>query len=165
MLPAMEPTHRAILEAELYPDLDTPPVHTLKPVRRMRWILWAFAVLPAGLLWLSWGPWSAGTATALWVGFTGWTTARRFASLQLTVHEDTVVIEKGWFWRRRILLKMSQLQGVEWERKVFLERRSIGHLVFHTAAGARRFPYLRREEGEAIRDFALNQHHAGSRRA
>jgi len=165
MLPAIGPTHRAILEAELYPDLITPPIRTLKPVRRMRWILWGFAILPAGLLWLSWGPWSAGMATALWVGFTGWTTARRFASLQLTVHQDTVVIEKGWFWRRRILLKLSQLQGVEWERKVFLERRSIGHLVFHTAAGARRFPYLRREEGEAIRDFALNQHHAGSRRA
>ncbi len=165
MLPAMEPRHRAILEAELYPDLTIPPVRILKPVRRMRWILWAVAVLPSGLIWLTWGPWSAGVVTALWIAFSGWTTARRFASLQLTIHQDTVVIEKGWFWRRRILLKLKQLQGVEWERKVFLERRSIGHLVFHTAAGARRFPYLRREEGEAIRDFAMNQHHAGSRRA
>ena len=95
MLPAMEPRHRAILEAKLYPDLATSPVHILRPVRRMRWILWGFAVLPSGLFWLSWGPGSAGMATALWIAFTGWTTARRFASLQLTVHPDTVVIEKG----------------------------------------------------------------------
>ena len=165
MLPAMEPVHRAILEAELYPDLSQGPVMVLRPVRRMRWILWAAALLPALWLWLSWGPWGASLGTACWVAFTGWTTARRFASLNLTVHADTIVIEKGWFWRRRILLKMSQLQGVEWERKVFLERRSIGHLVFHTATGARRFPYLRREHGEALRDFAMNQHHARSRRA
>ena len=60
---------------------------------------------------------------------------------------------------------MAQLQGVEWERMVFLERRSIGHLVFHTAAGARRFSYLPKSEGHALRDFMLNQHHARSSRA
>ena len=48
MLPAMEPVHRAILEAELYPDLSQGPVMVLRPVRRMRWILWAAALLPPG---------------------------------------------------------------------------------------------------------------------
>ena len=165
MLPAMESQHREVLEAVLYPDLGTAPLQELSPARRLRWLLWLMAALPCILFWLNMSPWAAGACTALWIPLTGWTTRRRYESLRMKVFSDTVVIEKGWFWRRRILLKMSQLQGVEWQRHIFLERRSIGHIVFHTAAGARRFTYLTRTSGEALRDFALNQHHSRSTRA
>ena len=54
---------------------------------------------------------------------------------------------------------MSQLQGVEWKRNALLERRKIGHLIFHTAAGGRSFDYVPRGAAEQVRDFALNQLH------
>jgi len=165
MLPAMEPEQRAIFEGAVYPDLSSDPLQQVRPVRRLRWLLWVVASVPAVLAWAFWGHWSAAIFNVTWLGFTGWTTARRFASLRMTVHKDTVVIEKGWVWRRRILLRMAQIQGIEWERMVLLERRSIGHLVFHTAAGARRFSYITRREGKALRDLTMNQHHAGSSRA
>ena len=164
-LPAMEPSHRTILENALYGDMGQGAVMELLPVRRLRWLLWAFSALPAGLFWLSLNPLTAALATALWLWVTAATTARRFASLRMTVFRDTIVLEKGWFWRQRTLLRMAQIQGVEWERHVFLERRSIGHVVFHTAAGARRFPYVQKDQGEALRDFALSQHHARNSRA
>jgi len=166
MLPAMEPQHRAILEGELYPDLGgAMPVMQVSPVRRLRWLLWLAALVPLAWVWTSMSIAGAAVFSALWVAFTGWTTAQRFASLRMAVHADTVVIEKGWFWQRRILLRLAQIQGVEWERIILLERRAIGHLVFHTAAGPRRFNYITRTEGDAIRSWAMNQHHARSRRA
>ena len=166
MLPAMEPQHRAILEGELYPDMDAAmPVIQVSPVRRLRWLLWLAALAPLAWVWSSMSVAGAIVFSALWVAFTGWTTAQRFASLRMAVHSDTVVIEKGWFWQRRILLRLAQIQGVEWERIILLERRAIGHLVFHTAAGPKRFNYITRTEGDVIRSWAMNQHHARSRRA
>ena len=166
MLPAMEPQHRAILEGELYPDMDAAmPVIQVSPVRRLRWLLWLAALAPLAWVWSSISVAGATVFSALWVAFTGWTTAQRFASLRMAVHSDTVVIEKGWFWQRRILLRLAQIQGVEWERIILLERRAIGHLVFHTAAGPKRFNYITRTEGDVIRSWAMNQHHARSRRA
>lgn len=164
-LPAMEHRHRAVFEAAVYPDLNRPPHFEVAPAGRLRWILWIGAMSPCALFWMGWGAWSAGLATAVWGGLSFWTTSRRYGSLKLKVHGDTVVMEKGWFWRRRILLRLAQIQGVEWERHLLLERRAIGHLVFHTAAGARTFKYLHKDAGTAIMDFALNQHHARSSRA
>lgn len=164
-LPAMEPRHRRTFEQAVYPDLAEDPTFELTPVRRWRWIMWLAVSAPAGLLFASGFHVFGAIMAAGWMGFTFWTTSRRFQSLRLTAHTDTVVLEKGWFWKRRTVLRMAQLQGVEWERMVFLERRSIGHLVFHTAAGARRFSYLPKAEGHALRDFMLNQHHARSSRA
>ena len=164
-LPALEPSHRAVLENALYSDMTENPVMEVLPVRRLRWLLMAFSALPAGLFWLSFRPLTAAVATGAWLAFVSWTTAKRYASFRMTVHADTIVLEKGWFWRQRTLLRLAQIQGVEWERHVFLERRSIGHIVFHTAAGARRFSYVQKSQGEKLRDFAMNQHHAGNSRA
>lgn len=158
-IPAVLPEHREVLEKVLYPDLEGSTPWTLKPVRRLRWLIWLAAAAPAGLLFLSWSPQVAGWSCAVWVAFTGWTSWRRFQSMTMEVHMDTVVIEKGWFWRKRMLLKLSQLQGAEWKRHLFLERRGVGHLTFHTAAGGMEFRYLRREEGLRLLDFALNQAH------
>ena len=164
-LPAMEPHHRAVLENVLYSDMTENPVMEVLPVRRLRWLLLAFSALPAGLFWLSFHPLDAALATGAWLAFVSWTTAKRYGSFRMTVHSDTIVLEKGWFWRQRTLLRLAQIQGVEWERHVFLERRSIGHVVFHTAAGARRFSYVQKSQGEKLRDFAMNQHHAQNSRA
>ena len=166
MLPAMEPRHRVVLERELYPDLKRDmPVMEVSPVRRLRWLLWLAALAPLVWVWSSMSIAGAVVFSTLWAALTGWTTAQRFASLRMAVHSDTVVIEKGWFWQRRILLRLAQIQGVEWERIILLERRAIGHLVFHTAAGPRRFNYITRTEGDAIRSWAMNQHHARGTRA
>ncbi len=164
-LPAMEPQHRARFEASLYPDLKAPQTFELRPVRRLRWLLWLVAAAPAILFWTVWSTAAAAVATALWLSVTAWTTSKRFHSLSLQAHEDTIVLQRGWFWRRRTVFRMAQLQGVEWKRLVVLERRSIGHLVFHTAAGARTFSYVDKEQGHALRDVALNQHHARWSRA
>ena len=54
MLPAMEPQHRAILEGELYPDMDAAmPVIQVSPVRRLRWLLWLAALAPLAWVWSS----------------------------------------------------------------------------------------------------------------
>lgn len=159
-IPAMEPEHRAIVEEVLYPDMEDGTVYSGRPVGRLRWLLWLFAMLPSVIPFFVWSPWAAWTILACWFPFTGWTTYRRFQSLKLSVHGDAVVMRKGWFWRHRMILKMSQLQGVEWKRHILLERRGVGHLTFHTATGARRFSYLDRETGMKVRDWALNQLHA-----
>ena len=164
-LPAMEARHRSTFEESVYPDLAEEPTFELSPALRWRWIMWLAVSAPAWLLFASGFNVFGAVVVAGWMGFTFWSTSRRFRSLRLTAYTDTVVLEKGWFWKRRTVLRMAQLQGVEWERMVFLERRSIGHLVFHTAAGARRFSYLPKSEGHALRDFMLNQHHARSSRA
>lgn len=164
-LPAMEQRHREVFEAAVYPDLKDSPCFKVVPARRLRWLLWLLSMSPSALFWVGWGPWMAGVATAIWGCLTFWTTSRRYGSLNLRVHGDAIAMEQGWFWRKRTLLRLAQIQGVEWQRHLLLERRAIGHLVFHTAAGARKFSYLHKAEGRAIMDFALNQHHARSIRA
>ena len=157
-IPAVEPMHRAAMEAALYPDLEKQRGIEFRPAGRLRWLLWFVALLPAcAVLFVP----STGNfvLAAIWSGFVYWTTGRRFESLRMSVHRDAVVLERGWFWKTRVLLKMSQLQGVEWKRSAVLERRDIGHLVFHTAAGARSFRYMRREDGVNIRDAALHRLH------
>jgi putative membrane protein len=158
-IPAMEPEHRATMEEVLYPDLDQGVVMTGRPVGRLRWLLWFAALLPGMAPFSFWSPWAAWTFMALWLPFTGWTTLKRYRSFHLTVYRDAVVLQKGWFWRQRVILKMSQLQGVEWKRHLLLERRGVGHLTFHTASGAKRFSYLDKQTGFRIRDWALNQLH------
>ena len=81
----------------------------VSPVRRLRWLLWLAALAPLAWVWSSISAAGATVFSALWVAFTGWTTAQRFASLRMAVHSDTVVIEKGWFWQRRILLRLCLL--------------------------------------------------------
>lgn len=158
-IPAVEPVHRAAMEAALYPDLESHRGIEFRPAGRLRWLLWLVALLPAGAVLFV--PATENLAlAAVWTGFVYWTTGRRFASLRMSVHRDAIVLERGWFWKTRVLLKMSQLQGVEWKRNALLERRGIGHLVFHTAAGARSFRYMRREDGVGIRDAALHRLHS-----
>ncbi len=159
-IPAMEPVHREAMEAALYPDLDGQnTVFDVTPARRLRWILLAIASVPTLLLLIDPGFGNSAMAVA-WLMFVFWTTGRRYQAYRLRVYMDCVVMEKGWFWQSRTVLKMSQLQGVEWNRNALLERRKIGHLVFHTAAGACRFDYIQRDQAAHIRDFALNQLHA-----
>ena len=158
-IPAMEPVHRSAMEEALYQDMNPESlVFDVVPARRLRWLLLAAASIPALLLLIAPSVWHIALAT-VWLAFVFWTTERRFQSYRLRVHTDAIVLEKGWFWRSRTVLKMSQLQGVEWKRNALLERRKIGHLIFHTAAGGRSFDYVPRGAAEQVRDFALNQLH------
>ncbi len=160
-IPAMEPVHRAAMQDALYPDLQpAQAVFDVKPARRLRWLLLAGASIPAFLLLTDPTLWHLVLAVA-WLVVVFWTTGRRYESYRLQVYTDCVVMEKGWFWRSRTVLKMSQLQGVEWKRNALLERRKIGHLIFHTAAGGRSFDYVPRGAAQQVRDFALNQLHLG----
>lgn len=164
-LPAMEPSHRSIFESEVYPDMAERAWMRLTPVRRWRWLLWGFSCLPLAPVWLLGQGVSEVLVSVVWAALTWWTTGRHFDALRLVVFRNSVVLERGWFWKRRTILKMSQLQGVEWKRNVLLERRMVGHLVFHTAAGSRRFGYLSAVEGRTLVDLALNQHHVRAARA
>jgi len=147
------------MEVALYPDLRKEAVFDVSPARRLRWILLAAASVPSILL-LTHPEWGNVILALCWTAFVFWTTGRRYGSYRLSVYIDSIVLERGWFWQTRTVLKMSQLQGVEWKRNALLERRKIGHLVFHTAAGQSTFNYVNRDQAAKIRDFALNQLHA-----
>lgn len=159
-IPAMQAHHRAAMEERLYPDIGAGEVvFDVVPARRLRWILFALAASPA-LVVLS-SPQVVNVLMGLlWLGFVFWTTGQRYSSLRMKVYRNAVVLERGWFWRTRTVIKLSQLQGVEWKRHALLERRRIGHIVFHTAAGAERFGYMDKGKALALRNFALNQVHS-----
>ena len=158
-IPAMQARHRLAMEERLYPDIGKKEVvFDVVPARRLRWILFALAASPA-LLVLSPQALIHPLLGLMWMVFVLWTTGKRYRSLRMKVYRDAVVLEKGWFWQTRTVIKLSQLQGIEWKRHALLERRRIGHLVFHTAAGAERFGYLDKSNALAIRNFALNQVH------
>jgi putative membrane protein len=159
-VPAMESQNRKTVEEILYPDLSAAPVFRVQPVRRLRWLIWIGAWLPSLLLFGLMSSLPAVSVSILWLAVSGYTSLRRFRSLKLQLHKNTVTIERGWFWQSRTLIKLSQLQGIQWRRHVLLERRGVGHLTFHTAAGPKAFTYLRKHEAMAIRDYALNQLHS-----
>lgn len=159
-IPAMEPVHRTAMESALYPDFnEKKKAFDVTPVRRLRWLLFAAASIPALLL-MTEPSTTHILLSTMWLTGVYWTTGKRYNAYRLRVFADSVIMEKGWFWQNRTVLKMSQLQGVEWKRNALLERRQIGHLVFHTAAGGRSFDYVHSDDASLIRDFALNQLHA-----
>lgn len=163
-VPAMGGKDREAVEKILYSDLSEPSHFQLRPVRRLRWLIWLASWAPSLLLLGTRTNLATGIFIVLWLCFTGYTSSRRYRSLTLRVHKDTVVIQKGWFWQKRHLIKLSQLQGIQWRRHLLLERRGVGHLTFHTAAGPKAFTYLKKNEAIALRDFALNQLHIAQHR-
>lgn len=158
-VPAMEAENRKVVEGILYPDMEEPESFVLSPVRRFRWIMWLAAWAPSLLLFAAWSSTAALMGTATWMALTGFTTAKRFGSLQLRAYANSVVLERGWFWRSRTVIKMDQLQGIQWRRNVLLERRGVGHITFHTAAGPKPFAYVSKQEAHALRDHAINRMH------
>ena len=128
----------------LYPSLDEDQMEKFVPDvhhRRVLTLLFGgvFALM-AGLLsktsiFLAISPIVAFVIAVLWI-------KKYVERVKIGKSEDHVVIEKGFLFRKKIIIENHRIQGVEFEQSIFLKRRGLAHIKIHTAAGTRIVRYL-----------------------
>jgi putative membrane protein len=165
-IPAMEAQATGHVEKNWYADLFSGAEKvTMRPVRYHRYLLGFFAAIPGWLPFLALGgSWFALVFALVWTVFSCWTTGKRHHSISLEITGDVAVIHRGWFWRRRTVLRLHQLQRVSLNQHLLHARRGIAHVSLHSAAGVRAIRFLPEAEAKRLVDMALYriESHQGS---
>ncbi|MDO7740166.1 MAG: PH domain-containing protein, partial [Flavobacteriales bacterium] len=99
-----------------------------------------------------------------WVAFRWVTTQRKFEGYRVTTDGVGVMIESGWWFKRRTLLQWHQLQRVSFHQNRMIEPRGLAHIVLHSAAGSRSIRFIKETDARRIMDFAAYriESHVGS---
>lgn len=76
-------------------------------------------------------------------------------TVRLFYDEAYIVIQKGLFFTKRIVMPTYKIQSVQKNSNLILRRRNIGHIELFTAAGSRKVRYLNQNSINTFYDFAL----------
>ena len=131
--------------------------HVIHPLVIYRRVLY-FGILPAGLLALNfyWQGWGNDAYWAfLWiipVLIFAWIYQRNF---RYFVSDEGIRVSTAVIGKTETLLKWFKIQGVEIQQGIYQRRKRLCNIVFHTAAGNVKIPYIELEKAKRIEDFVL----------
>ncbi len=149
----------------VFPKWSPETIECFQPERYLRYRLFFFALLPllpAGLVlgtgWMFW------VLAPLWIGFRWVTTRKKYEGYRVTTDGVGVMIESGWWLKRRTLLQWHQLQRISFHQNKIHEPRELAHVTLHSAAGSRSIRFLRESDARRLVDFAAYriESHEGS---
>ncbi len=144
-----------ILEA-VFPRWNLNRVEQFKPVKHMRYRLFAAALLPLIPLFVVGGMGLVNLMIAvLWILFRWYSTGRKYESIKATSNEAVLVVKSGWWFRKRVALQWHQLQRVSFHQNMFHKRRGIAHVGLHTAAGSQVLRFLPEADAHRIVNYSL----------
>ena len=158
-IPAMNARRTRSMEALLFPEWPARRLMTLRPVRYAFWIRWAkrgLALTPLAVAvgwWL--GSWAGIVVGVMVWAWTGWLSQKAFAGQWATTDGRHLSAHRGWWFRRRVMVDWTKLQGVELVQNRIHARRGVAHVTFHTASGVAQLRYLPTEVAQELRDLAM----------
>ena len=131
--------------------------HVIHPLVIYRRVLY-FGLLPAGLAFLyNW--WDNPNHTFYWetfwvviILFISWIYQRNY---RYFVSDEGIRISTSIIGKTETLLKWFKIQGVEIQQGLYQRRKNLCNLVFHTAAGTVKIPYIELEKAKKMEDFIL----------
>jgi len=71
------------------------------------------------------------------------------------VSEEGIRISSAVIAKNETLLKWYKIQGVEIQQGIYQRRKNLCNIVFHTAAGTVKIPYIEIEKAKRIENFVL----------
>lgn len=74
---------------------------------------------------------------------------------KLGINEEVIHIKGGHFADEHLLFQIYKVQGVALKQSPFQRRKKLASIVFYTAAGTQRMPYLDFAQATKIRDYVL----------
>jgi len=164
-IPGLEIEQSNLIIQSVFPKWNPSVVEHFRPDSYFRYRLFLFALLPLlpiglvlGMGWLFW------IFAPFWVAFRWVTTQRKFEGYRVTTDGVGVMIESGWWFKRRTLLQWHQLQRVSFHQNRMIEPRGLAHIVLHSAAGSRSIRFVKETDARRIMDFAAYriESHVGS---
>ena len=131
--------------------------HVIHPLVIYRRVLY-FGFLPAGIFLLN--GYSEGEMVnyywaIIWVVIVlllSWVYQRNF---KYFVSDEGIRVSTSIVGKTETLLKWFKIQGVEIQQGIYQRRKNLCNLVFHTAAGTVKIPYIELEKARKIEDFVL----------
>jgi putative membrane protein len=131
--------------------------HVIHPLVIYRKVLY-FGLLPAGIFLLN-RSWNGATGDYFWaiiwvviVLLLSWIYQRNF---KYFVSDEGIRISTSIVGKTETLLKWFKIQGVEIQQGIYQRRNDLCNLVFHTAAGTVKIPYIELEKAKRMEDFIL----------
>ena len=164
-IPGLEIEQSNLIIQSVFPKWNPSVVEHFRPDSYFRYRLFLFALLPLlpiglvlGMGWLFW------IFVPFWVAFRWVTTQRKFEGYRVTTDGVGMMIESGWWFKRRTLLQWHQLQRVSFHQNRMIEPRGLAHIVLHSAAGSRSIRFIKESDAKRIMDFAAYriESHVGS---
>jgi len=131
--------------------------HVIHPLVIYRRVLY-FGLLPAGIFLLN-RYWEGATGDYFWaiiwvviVLLLTWIYQRNF---KYFVSDEGIRISTSIVGKTETLLKWFKIQGVEIQQGIYQRRKNLCNVVFHTAAGTVKIPYIELEKAKKMEDFVL----------
>ena len=130
-------------------------IHPLVIYRRVLYI----GLLPAVLVYLNYWWSDPNTSVGYWmflwvviVLFFSWIYQRNY---RYFVSDEGIRISTAIIGKEETLLKWYKIQGVEIQQGIYQRRKDLCNIVFHTAAGVVKIPYIELEKAKKMEDFIL----------
>lgn len=131
--------------------------HVIHPLIIYRRVLY-FGLLPAGIFLFN-SYWGGDMSNYYWailwvvtVLLVSWVYQRNF---KYFVSDEGIRVSTAIIGKTDTLLKWFKIQGVEIQQGIYQRRKNLCNLVFHTAAGTVKIPYIEIEKAKKMEDFVL----------
>lgn len=131
--------------------------HVIHPLIIYRRVLY-FGLLPAGIFLFN-SYWGGDMSNYYWailwvvtVLLVNWVYQRNF---KYFVSDEGIRVSTAIIGKTDTLLKWFKIQGVEIQQGIYQRRKNLCNLVFHTAAGTVKIPYIEIEKAKKMEDFVL----------
>jgi len=157
-IPGCYRQHLAAIRDSYFPEEKNQDfeVHLVHP-RIIRRQIILQGLLPVGLLMLFTHSWLGSSIwiCALWLFPALWLSIRYHRNWRWHISEDGLRTAWGVVNRRGVLLQWHKVEAVTLRQSWFQRRYGLSSVVFFTAAGAVKVPYIPLEKVEAIMNFVL----------
>ncbi len=154
-IPGLEAEHSQRIVEAVFPQWNPERVEGFRPDRYLRYRLFVIALVPLIPLSLVFGMTALFGVVALsWGVFRWFTTRRKFNGYRASTDGHGVLIESGWWFKRRTLLQWHQLQRVSFHQNKIHEPRGLAHITLHSAAGSRTIRFIPVSDAKRLMDYA-----------
>ncbi|MEQ8909608.1 MAG: PH domain-containing protein [Vicingaceae bacterium] len=91
----------------------------------------------------------------IWFGLASILSYQYAKSMTLKSNQEVIQLHRGWMFPQCIYLNYYKLQNIQFKQNVFQKRRSLAHLVLHTAAGSHKMWQMDEKQAMEIYNYAL----------
>jgi putative membrane protein len=148
----------AVNEAFFPELLGFSALSTLKPVAYFQVrLLFFFGIIPAtALAVLGWFEgWWWYIVAGLVVASADFFTRKYVARFQAQFSQDLLVLQRGFVYPQRILLKLYKVQNIALNQSIFQKRRGLASVILYTAGGKISIPFIPEAAAKSVVDFLL----------
>jgi putative membrane protein len=133
-------------------------INNISPFYVRRRLLFTGIIPTIGLLFLGYFAWGL-QANALWflwwIPTAQWLSVQSYRNWEFRISEKGMLSKSGIFSKEYTLLQWHKVQSVQLTQSLYQKRRKVADVVFFTAAGSVRIPYVPLPKARQMQDYLL----------